>query len=138
MASAGISEPRGSFGANLVGLQLVEARNEGVVLACALARFGFNGLENIAQPVEQLKKRIDYCAVGGQLAVAQQAEQVFAGVSQLLKSLEAQKARGSLNGVHGAKNFRQQCGILRTFFEIREAPFHAVQPFLALNQELPR
>ena len=46
--------------------------------------------------------------VGGQFAVAQQAEQVFAGVGQLLQPLEAQKSRGSLDGVHRAEDLAEQ------------------------------
>jgi hypothetical protein len=39
--------------------------------------------------------------------------------------------------MHGTKDIAKQSRILWPRLEIREAALHAVQPFLALNQELP-
>ena len=89
-------------------------------------------------PSSNCKSAVMTAASARQFVVAQQAEQVFAGVCQFLQALEAEKARGSLNGVHGAKDFAQQGSILRPLLELGQAPLHAVQAFLALDQELPR
>ena len=59
-------------------------------------------------------------------------------MGQLFQPLEAQESRGSLDGVDRTEYFPQQAGILRPLLQIGQAPFHAVQAFLAFDQELPR
>jgi hypothetical protein len=119
------------------GLQLFKTGDERGILAFALAAFCFNGFENGAQAVQQLEQAGDDGAVGGQFAFAQLAKQVFAGVGQLLEPLEAKEAGGSLDGVHRTEDIADQARILGALFQIGEATLHAVQTFLALDQELP-
>jgi hypothetical protein len=38
--------------------------------------------------------------------------------------------------MHGAEDLAQQAGILGPRLELRQAPFHAVEPFLALRIKL--
>ena len=60
------------------------------------------------RPSSSCKKRGNDRQRRQQFSVAQQAEQVLAGVGQFFQPLEAEKARGSLDGVHGAEDFAQQ------------------------------
>jgi len=77
-------------------LQLFKPANQNAVFACALVAFRFDGFENRAQAIKQLQQASDDLAVRGQLAFAQQAEQIFSGVSQLFQPLEAQESSGPL------------------------------------------
>src|ERR1700757_3068422 len=59
-------------------------------------------------------------------------------VRQLLQAVEAQKSRRAFDRVHGAEDFSQQSGIIRPRLELSQAPFHPVQPFLALRNKFFR
>jgi hypothetical protein len=85
-----------------------------------------------------LQQSGDNCAVGNQLALAQHPQQVLARVRQFLQPLEAEKTRGSLDRMHRTKNLSDQSRILRPLLQVGQTPLHAVQTFLALDQELPR
>ena len=78
------------------------------------------------------------CPSAASLPSRKQPQQVLAGMRQLLQPLESQKARGSLDRVHGAKDLRQQVRVAGPRLQIGQAPLHPVQAFLALDQELPR
>src|SRR5271157_5622874 len=56
-------------------------------------------------------------------------------MGKAFKSLEAEEAGGSLDGVHGAKDFGNEGGVLGPLLEVGQAALHAVEPFLALDQE---
>ncbi len=119
-------------------LQLFQPGDQSRVLAFALGVFRLDGLENRAQAVEQLQQAGDDRPVGGQLALAQLAQQVFSGVGQLFQPLEAQKPGGSLDRMHRAEDLSDQARILRTLFQVGQTALHAVQPLLALDQEFSR
>jgi hypothetical protein len=119
-------------------LQFFKALDERGVIAFALAGFSLNGLEDGTQAVKQLEKAGDEWLVGDEFSIAQKSEQIFARVGQCFQTFEAQESSGSLDGVHGAKDFAQESGILRARLKICETPLHAVQSFLAFDQELPR
>src|SRR5579863_4702623 len=74
----------------------------------------------------------------GEFAIAQQTEQVFAGMGQLFQSFETQKAGGPLDSVYGAEDIGDEFGIRRALFQIGQTPLHAVQTLLTFNQKLPR
>src|ERR1035437_3987049 len=57
---------------------------------------------------------------------------------QLFQPLEPQKSSGSLDRMHGSKDVRQQGSIVGPLLQFGESPLHAVQPLLALDQELSR
>ncbi len=71
-------------------LQLYQAANQNGVLAFALGIFRLDRLEDGAQAIEQLQQAGDDLTVGAQLALAQQTQQVFSGMSQLFQPFEAQ------------------------------------------------
>jgi hypothetical protein len=117
------------------GLQFFETQNEGSVFAVAFRAFGLNGFKDGAETIEQLEKASDEGPIGDEFAFAQKAEQVFAGVREFFKALEAEETGSAFDGVHGAKDFTEQVGILRPRFQVGHAPLHAVEPFLAFDQE---
>ena len=119
-------------------LQLFKLLQSAASLRLRLRCLGLNGLEDGAQAVEQLQQAGDERPVGDELSIAQQAEQVFSGVGQLFQPLEAEESGGSLDRMHGAEDIAEQRGVLRPLFKVGQAPLHAVQPFLALDQELSR
>jgi hypothetical protein len=59
-------------------------------------------------------------------------------MGQLLQPLEAQKAGGALDRVHGAEDVSNQPCIIRPLFQFGQTALHAIKTFLALDQELPR
>ncbi len=118
-------------------LQLREPRNQSGVVSFTVVAFGFDRLQYFAEAVEQRQKRGNHRGAGRHFAIAQQAEKILAGMSQLFQPLIAKESRGSLDGVHGAEDLSQKLFILRPFLQFRKAPLHAVQPILALDQELP-
>ena len=127
---------RGGYRSSDRNLKFFEARDDGGVFVLALVTVRLNCAQNGAEPVEQLEQPGDDGRGGGELALAQKAEKIFAGVGQLLQPLETEKARGALDGVYGAKDFREQRGIAGICLEHSEAMLHAVQAFLALDEEL--
>ena len=80
----------------------------------------------------------NHVAIGRQLAIAQQRQQVLARMRQFLQPRETEESRGSLDGVHGAEDVRQQPRVGRPRLQFGQAPLHPVQAFLAFDQELPR
>ena len=58
-------------------------------------------------------------------------------MGQLFKALKAEETGGSFNGVHRAKGLGKQRTVVRLLLEIGEAPLHAIEAFLALDEELP-
>src|SRR5208337_337084 len=119
-------------------LQPFEPANQNRILALAFVAIRLNCLEDGAQPVEQVQKARDDWTIGGQLTFAQLTQQVFAGMGQRFQPLEAQKSGGALDGMHRTEYLSNQSRILRPLFQIGQTALHAVQPFLALDQELPR
>ena len=119
-------------------VQYFELFNQRFIVARALAAIGLNELENHAQSVKQMQQAGNHPAAGNHFAVAQQSQKILAAMGELLEPLETKKSRGSLDGVHGAKDLAQQRGVLRTRFKIGQAPLHAVQALLALDKELSR
>ena len=117
-------------------LQIVEQADEGGVLAVAFAVVGFDGAQDAAQPVHELKQAGDDGLVGGEFSVAQHAEEVFPGVGHFFESLEAEKAGCALDGVDGAKDFAEEFLILGTLLEIGKTALHPVEAFLAFDEEL--
>ncbi len=60
----------------------------------------FNGLQDRTQCIEQLEKSSNDRRIGGEFAIAQLAEQVFARMRKLLQPLKPQEAGRSLDGVN--------------------------------------
>ena len=73
-----------------------------------------------------------------ELAFAQHPQQVLARMGELFKALEAEEAGGSLDGMHRTEDVCQQGGIVRPLFQVGQAALHAVQAFLAFDQEFSR
>ena len=63
---------------------------------------------------------------------------MFSRVRQLLQPVESQKSRRPFDRVHGAEDLPQQSGIIGPRLELSQAPFHPVQPFLALRNKFFR
>lgn len=118
-------------------LELFKTRDHRGVLLLVFpfAAGGFDGAQNAAQDVHERKQATDDAGIRGQLAVAEQAEQVLASVGQRFEAAEAEEAGGPLDGVYRPENLRQKLGIAGARLQISEAPLHAVEPLLAFKQE---
>jgi hypothetical protein len=121
----------------IAALQFFEARDHGAVclLAFSFRAGGVDGLKNAAEDIHEREQAADDAGMGGELAVAQQAEEVFSGVRERFEAAEPEEARRSLDGVHGAEDFRQQLRVAGACFKVGEAPLHAVQAFPAFEQK---
>jgi hypothetical protein len=97
---------------------------------------GLDGFENGAENVEQLQQTCNDRLVGGELAVAQHAEEIFTGVGEFFEALESQEAGRAFDGVHRAEDIPEKFFILGALFEVGEAALHAVEAFLAFDEEL--
>ncbi len=101
--------------------------------AFAFGAGGLNGAQDAPQPIEQSQQPADDRRADGQLAFAQQSEETLSRMGERLKPAEAEESRSALDGVHGAKNLRNQLGIAGARLQVGQAPLHAVQPFLAFE-----
>src|SRR5580658_8810253 len=81
-------------------LEFIKASDESSIFALALVAVGFDDLENRAQAIQQFEQAGNDGQVRGELAVAQDSEEIFARVGQLFEPLEAQEPGGSLDGMH--------------------------------------
>jgi hypothetical protein len=140
--SSGRGNHRGEFGLghgnrNIAKLQFFETRDDGAVLLLVFAfrAGGFDGVKDAAQDVHKGQQSADDRGIGRELALAQQAEEVFSGVRERFEAAEAEEAGCALNGMHGAENFRQQLRVAGACFKVGQAPLHAVQAFLAFEKE---
>ena len=93
-------------------------------------------MENETKCIEQFEQHGDHGGRGRELTLAEQTQQAFPRVGECLKTLIAQEPRRALDGVDRAEDLRDQCRIVGTLLEIGKAPFHAIKPFLALDQKL--
>ncbi len=119
-------------------LQLFQTADQNRIFALAFIAIRLDGLEDGAQPVEQVQKARDNWTIGGNLSLAQLTQQVFTCVGQRFQPLEAQKPGGALDGMHRTEDLSNQSPILWPLLQVGQTALHAVQPFLALDQELPR
>ena len=119
-------------------LQLFQPADQAGILALAFVAIRLDCLEDGAQPVEQVQQARDNRTVRGQLALAQLTQQVFSGVGQRFQPLEPQESGGSLDGMHRTEDLSNQSRILGPLLQIGQTALHAVQSFLALDQEFPR
>ncbi len=119
-------------------LQAFQRRDHFAVGPVSFVGLRFNRLENRTQRVEQVQQTRNDGRIRRQLAIAQQTQQVLTRMGQLFQPLETEKTRRAFDRVHRAKDLGDQRSILRTLLQIRQAALHAVQPFLALNQEFSR
>ena len=118
-------------------LQDFEARDHRAVLllAFAFAAGGLDGTENAAQDIHEREQAADDVRVGRKLTLAQQAKKVLAGVGKGLEAAKAEKTGCAFDGMHGAEDFREQLLVGGACFEVGQTPLHAVQAFLAFEQE---
>ena len=140
MAGCGLNGGEHRFGngeGSITALQLFEARDQGAVclLAFSFRGGGLDGLEDAAKDIHEREQAADDVRIGGELAVAQQAQEVLSGMGERFEAAEAEEAGRSLDGVYGAEDFRQQFCVAGPCFEVGEAPLHAVQALPAFENE---
>ncbi len=97
----------------------------------------FNQHQNLAQPIQQTQQPTDQLRSHRQLPIAQRAQQMLSRMSQLLQPVKPQKPRRPLDRMHRAEDLSHQLlAIARPYLKLSQAPFHPVQPFLALRNKL--
>ena len=91
---------------------------------------GFDGVDRLEDERGHLRSELA-------LAVAQLAQDIFRDMRDAAQLVEAEEARRSLDGVHGAEDIGQQRGVVGTLFELHQLAIEIGQVLAALDQKFP-
>ena len=95
-----------------------------------------DGRQHLAHGIDQRQQRVRPRLVEREVAVAQPAQQVLAGVRELTQTIEAQEACGPLDRVDGSEDAREHLGRARISLELEELVVEPVEVLVALQEEL--
>jgi len=98
----------------------VEALDQVAVLAGGLGLGLLQDREKALDAIQRFEDQADSGGRDGQLAIADPAEHVLAGVSDRFQPRQAEEAAGALDGVHDAEDVAEQLRIIRVLLEADE------------------
>ncbi len=115
---------------------VIEALDQRGVVALGLAAVGLEIAHDRPDAVEALEHGGDGFGAGDQLAVAQLAEDVLAGVSHRFEARQAEEAAGALHRVDQTEDVSEQLHVVRVAFELDQLDVEDSKVLGGFRQEL--
>ena len=113
----------------------VQARDEVGIVALRLRLGGFKLFQQGADVVEAFQNQGDRFRGDLQLAIAQLAQHVLAGVRDTLQSRQPKEPTGTLDGVHQAENIPQKLRVVRVLLQLNQFDIELREALVRLGKK---